>query len=408
MVHGDDFVSEGENTALDWLAGQASRRFEIKTHQIGMGEKQLREHRILGRIVRATSDGWEYEADPRHAEVMVKVLGLEGANGVKTPGEEEKSWEAEENVRPLSVPEAREYRGLAARANYLGQDRADICYAAKEACRGMAAPTLGDWKALRRLARYLVHTPRVVWHYAWQKPESELSVFTDSDWAGCRRTARSTSGGYILLGAHPIKGYSVTQRCVTLSSGEAELMALVKASSEAIGVCQMAEGWGMKMSANVHADSSAAIAVTDRKGCGKLRHVRIGHLWVQELAERQDVRYVKVRGDANPADLFTKHLSAAKLAALMPKTSQVAQLGEASARLRLKALGHMRPLCWGTQAGHLGVLEGSVSHAGPDRRPGDSTNFWPSTPAASGQGGVLINGSLDCPGCGGSSSLAGL
>merc|ERR1711989_157497 len=96
--------------------------------------------------------------------------------------------------------------------------------------------------------------------------------------------------------------------------------------------------WGMNMSANVHVDSSAAIAVTDRKGCGKLRHVRIGHLWVQELAERRDVRYVKVRGDANPADLFTKHLSAATLAALMPKTSQMAIFGEASARLRLQAL----------------------------------------------------------------------
>merc|ERR1711867_90210 len=137
-------------------------------------------------------------------------------------------------------------------------------------------PTQGDLRALRRLARYLVQAPRVVWRYAWQEPVSELSVFTDSDWAGCRRTARSTSGGYVLLGAHPIKGYSVTQRCVTLSSGEAELMALVKASSEAIGICQLAESWGMGMSANVHVDSSAAIAVTDRKGCGKLRHVRIG------------------------------------------------------------------------------------------------------------------------------------
>ena len=101
----------------------------------------------------------------------------------------------------------------------------------------MAAPTRGDLKALRRLARYLVYTPRVVWHYAWQEPTSELSMYSDSDWAGCRHTARSTSGGYALLGAHPIKGYSVTQRFVTLSSGEAELMALVKASSEAIGLC---------------------------------------------------------------------------------------------------------------------------------------------------------------------------
>ena len=128
--------------------------------------------------------------------------------------------------------------------------------------------------------------------------------------------------------------------------------------------------------------------------------MRIGHLWVQELAERQDVRYVKVRGDANPADLFTKHLSAAKLAALMPKTSQVAQLGEASARLRLQALGHVGHLRLGTQVcmSHPGASTGSVSHTGPNRSPGDSMNFWPSTPKLSGQGGVLIQSSSSTAG----------
>ena len=115
---------------------------------------------------------------------------------------------------------------------------------------------------------------------------------------------------------------------------------------------------------------------------------------MQELAERRDVRYVK--GDANPADLFTKHLSAAKLAALMPKTSQVAHLGEASAQLRLQALGQKRPLRLGNQVcmRHLEASTEPVSHTGSDRSPGDSTNFWPSTPATevSGQGGVLIQG----------------
>ena len=199
---------------------------------------------ILGRTVKWIADGIEYEADPRHAEVMVKVSRLEGANGVKTPGEEEKSWATEENGRPLSAPEAREYRGLAARANYLGQDRADICYAAKEACRGMAAPTQGDLRALRRLARYLVQAPRVVWRYAWQEPTSELSVFTDSDWAGCIRTRKSTSGGCILLGTHLIKSWSSTQGNIALSSGEAELYGVVKGACEGLGVSTLLNDFG--------------------------------------------------------------------------------------------------------------------------------------------------------------------
>ena len=64
-------------------------------------------------------------------------------------------------------------------------------------------------------------------------------------------------------------------------------------------------------------DSSAALAVTNRKGCGKLRHVRIGHLWVQELAGEEMVTFGKVRGTANPADLMTKFLSQPDIVAKM-------------------------------------------------------------------------------------------
>ena len=55
-------------------------------------------------------------------------------------------------------------------------------------------------------------------------------------------------------------------------------------------------------------DSTAALAVTARRGNGKLRHVRIGDLWVQEAAANGDVSYRRVPGNTNPADLLTKHL----------------------------------------------------------------------------------------------------
>ena len=84
------------------------------------------------------------------------------------------------------------------------------------------------------------------------------------------------------MGTHCLRTYSVTQKCVSLSSAEAELYALVRASAEAIGICQLAATWGLQLVGEVHVDSSAALAVTQRRGCGKLRHVRIGHLWVQE------------------------------------------------------------------------------------------------------------------------------
>ena len=64
----------------------------------------------------------------------------------------------------------------------------------------------------------------------------EVHVYTDSDWAGCRRTRKSTSGGMIMIGEHVIKSWSRTQKAITLSSGEAELVALVAGMSEGLGI----------------------------------------------------------------------------------------------------------------------------------------------------------------------------
>ena len=353
LVHGDDFMTSGPRSSAHWLRDQLGKRFEIKTKIIGRDEGEVAEERILGRILRVTEKGWEYEADPRHAELIVRSLGLGCANGVKSPGEEDRPWKEEENSEPLQSAEASAYRALAARANYLAQDRADIQYAAKEICRGMSAPSVGHMRAMRRLGRFLVAVPRVVWRFAFQAPVRVMTVYSDSDWAGCRRTARSTSGGVAMLGAHCIRTYSVTQKNVTLSSGEAELMALVRAASEAIGLTQLAASWGVQLEASVFVDSSAALAVTNRRGCGKLRHVRVGHLWVQGLAEQELVNFVKVRGTENPADLLTKHLLSSQRERLTDMLAQTPRAGQADSRIQLNAL-HLR----GDPA-HGGYMRGS-------------------------------------------------
>ena len=70
----------------------------------------------------------------------------------------------------------------------------------------MATPTVGGWKKLRRLARYLIGRPRMVYQYPWQGEEETLDGYSDSDWAGCRVTGKSTSGGVVMVGEHYIKG----------------------------------------------------------------------------------------------------------------------------------------------------------------------------------------------------------
>ena len=79
-----------------------------------------------------------------------------------------------------------------------------------------------------------------------------------------------------MAGKHCIKSWSATQKNITLSSGEVELVAAVKMSAELIGMLQLLEDWGVKMEARVFVDSTAAIGATQRKGNGRLRHVRVG------------------------------------------------------------------------------------------------------------------------------------
>ena len=212
-------------------------------------------------------------------------MNLSGAKGVKAVGEDENNWEMSENDQAVDPKGGTHFRALAARANYFALDRMDLQYVTKkEVCRGMAAPTRGHVKKFRRLIRYLIEVPRVVTEYQFQGDVREMEVFSDSNWAGCRRTARSTSGGVMMRGTHYLKSWSSTQKNVTLSSAVAELLAAVKASGEALGMLQLMSSVGVPMTASIMVDSSAALAVVAWKGNGKLRHVRVGHLWEQQVA----------------------------------------------------------------------------------------------------------------------------
>ena len=101
----------------------------------------------------------------------------------------------------------------------MAQDRSDVQFAVKELCRSMSDPSHADWLALKRLARFLVGKKRIVVKYEYQDNNGIIDVWTDADFAGCRDTRKSTSGGIIMLGNHIIKGWSSTHANIALSSG---------------------------------------------------------------------------------------------------------------------------------------------------------------------------------------------
>lgn len=216
---------------------------------------------------------------------------------------------AEEKGELLSPPQATTFRALSARANFLAQDRPDLAFACKELCRHFSCPTVASMLKLKRLIRYLVQTPRLVYQYRWQEAQSIILTYADTDFAGCAVTRRSTSGGCVVLGSHLVKHYSSTQPTISLSSGEAELHGIAKAASHALGIRSLMADLGWQMAIEVHSDAIAAIGIARRRGVGKIRHLDTTDLWLQEKVKLGDIQLHKVPGAQNPADLLTKHLS---------------------------------------------------------------------------------------------------
>ena len=130
-VHGDDFTSTGPKVGLDWLEAQLEGKYELrKGGRLGPGPDDATELTVLNRVLRCIQDGFEYEADLRQAEKLLEGLGLDdNCNKAATPGLKPLT---EQLVKDETLPASghAEFRGLAARANYLSADRIGLQFSA--------------------------------------------------------------------------------------------------------------------------------------------------------------------------------------------------------------------------------------------------------------------------------------
>ena len=113
-----------------------------------------------------------------------------------------------------------------------------------------------------------------------------------------------------MVGGHCIKQWSKTQACIALSSGEAELYAIVKGCSEGLGMRSVAREMGRHLRLELNTDSSAAKGAALRTGAGRLKHIQTSQLWVQERISTGEIGIKKVPREVNTSDMFTHHWSA--------------------------------------------------------------------------------------------------
>ncbi|CAK9049785.1 Retrovirus-related Pol polyprotein from transposon TNT 1-94 [Includes: Protease [Durusdinium trenchii] len=187
LVHGDDFLILGDEDAQERIATILAKKFEFRVDGcVGPEESDGTVMSVLNRILEynKSTGTLTYEADPRHAEIIVKQLQLEGAREVSTPSVKQTGEEAFVETPPLNHEQAKTYRSLVMRAAYLSLDRGDLCEAVKTLARSMSVPDEDSWARLKRLGRYLLGKPRVVQEFKPQRMYTKIRAFTDSDHAG--------------------------------------------------------------------------------------------------------------------------------------------------------------------------------------------------------------------------------
>ena len=311
VSHVDDLLIGGTSEDLVWVRQSIEKKYDIKGTDIENAKDGLK---FLGRRIERQEYGYVWSAVPKHREILLDEWGLVNANPVSTPvaTENDQDWVTREQAQEMPKDDATKFRRAVARLNYLALDRPDLCVAAGKLSRCMARPREGDEKPLKRMLRYLQGEPLVGIVFRWQPRPSQLVVLTDSDWAGCKVTRRSTTGIVVKLGEHLLCFSSKLQKSVALSSGEAELSAQVGGLTDVLGIKHLFREFGMNLSVRSCCDSSAARGVLTRLGTGKLRHLELKHLWVQEVVARKEVEIHWISRQRNPADVLTHQSSLAE------------------------------------------------------------------------------------------------
>nr|GEV56111.1 retrovirus-related Pol polyprotein from transposon TNT 1-94 [Tanacetum cinerariifolium] len=239
---------------------------------------------------------------------ILKKYGMESCDPVGTPMEIKDKLDLDQNGTPV---DATKYRSMISALIYLTSSRPDIIHATCLCAQYQAKPTEKHLKEVKRIFRYL---RGIVNTGLWYSKDSgfELTGFSDADYAKCKDTFKSTSGGAQFLGEKLVSWSSKKQDCTTLSTAEAEYVSLSACCAQVLWMRTQLTDYGFHFNKiPIYCDSKSAIAIF----CNPVQHSRTKHIavryhFIKEHMENGTIELYFVKTDYQLADLFTKALSA--------------------------------------------------------------------------------------------------
>nr|GEW02321.1 hypothetical protein [Tanacetum cinerariifolium] len=189
--------------------------------------------------------------------------------------------------------------------------RSNIVHATCLCARYQAKPTEKHLKEVKRIFRYLRGTFNTG---LWYTKDSgfELTGFPYADYAGCKDTLKSTSGGAQFLGKNLVSWSSKKQDCTALSTEEAEYVSLSASCAQVLWMRTQLTDYGFHLNMiPIYYDSKSAIAISyNPVQHSRTKHVAVRYHFIKEHVEKGTIELYFVKTDFQLANLFTKALPA--------------------------------------------------------------------------------------------------
>ena len=244
----------------------------------------------------------------RYATELLAAAGMSDCKPVSTPMETGASYvkrkESEEKADGVT------YRRIVGGLQYLCNTRPDIQYAVGVVSRFVSDPSATHWRAVKRILRYIQGTVGYGLKYS-AGGGITLTGLCDADWAGDKQDRKSTSGYTFFIGGNPVSSSSRKQQTVSLSSGEAEYIALSAATQEAMWIRSMLTelGFKPKEASKIWLDNQSALAVAKNPELhSRTKHIDIRHHFIRDCVENDVIEVHYCPTKEMIADILTKAL----------------------------------------------------------------------------------------------------
>jgi hypothetical protein len=171
--------------------------------------------------------------------------------------------------------------------------------------------------AVKRIFRYLVHTPNLGLWYP-KGSTFDLLGYSDSDYAGCKVDRKSTSGTCQFLRRFLVSWSSKKQKSVALSTAEAEYVAAGACCAQLLWMRLTLRDFGCKFSkVPLLCDNESAIKLANNPvNHSRTKHIDIRHHFLRDHKAKGDIALSHVSTDKQLADIFTKPLDELRFCAL--------------------------------------------------------------------------------------------